>query len=215
MDKMKQKMKKKKKNNADSYLSIKKEVRRRLAVGRCRFIATLCPVASEEEARRFIERIKIEFSDATHNTFAYRVGFKRNLLERCSDDREPVGTAGPPILSVLRKAELTDTAMVVTRYFGGVKLGVGGLIRAYRAAAEEGLKAASTVRRVYMERLKARLPYENLGAATKLISSRKGKIISIEYGEDVVIDFHLRSRDKDGFRRALHDATRGRGYLLI
>lgn len=212
---MKKRMKKKKKSNDDSYLSVRKEVRRRLAVGKCRFIATLSPVANEEEARRFIERIKIEFSDATHNTFAYRVGFKRNLLERCSDDREPVGTAGPPILTALRKAELTDTAMVVTRYFGGVKLGVGGLIRAYRAAAEEGLKAASTVRRVCMERLKARLPYENLGAATKLISSQKGKIISIEYGEDVVIDFHLRSRNKDAFRRALHDVTRGRGYLLI
>ena len=74
-------MKKKKKNNDDSYLSIKKEARRRLVVGKCRFIATLSPVADEEEARRFIDRIKAEFFDATHNTFAYRIGFKRNLLE--------------------------------------------------------------------------------------------------------------------------------------
>lgn len=206
-------MKKKKKNNDDSYLSIKKEARRRLVVGKCRFIATLSPVADEEEARRFIDRIKAEFFDATHNTFAYRIGFKRNLLERCSDDREPVGTAGPPILSVLRKADLTDTAIVVTRYFGGVKLGVGGLIRAYRAAAEEGLKGAHTVRRICTERFKAHVPYDNLGAVTKLISSRKGKIISIEYGTEVAIDFLLRSGEKESLRRVLHDVTRGRGRL--
>lgn len=197
--------------SSDSYLTIKKEVRKRLNAGRCRFIASVSPAADEEEARRFIELIRTEFPDATHHVYAYRTGFGRKMLERCSDDREPAGTAGPPVLGVIRKMGLTGLVVVVTRYFGGVKLGTGGLIRAYRNAAEEGLKGVWVIRKVCLERMRARIPYECLGIITKLISSRKGEIISIDYDSDVTVDFLLRSGAKGAFKQDLYDRTRGRG----
>jgi uncharacterized YigZ family protein len=108
-----------------------KEIRRELIVVNSRFVATLAPVMSVEEAKAFIARIRGEFSDASHNVPAYLVGGGDSLIEHCSDDGEPSGTAGRPALAVLKGSGLGDVAVVVTRYFGGTKLGTGGLVRAY------------------------------------------------------------------------------------
>ena len=106
-----------------------------------RFIATVRPVKTEEEAKAFIEEMKKKYWNATHNVFAYQIG-ERNELQRFSDDGEPQGTAGMPVLSVLKGEDIKDTAIVVTRYFGGTLLGTGGLVRAYGHSAKEGLLAA-------------------------------------------------------------------------
>lgn len=106
-----------------------------------RFIAYVRPVKSEEEARAFIEEIKKKHYDARHNVFAYQIG-EKNELKRFSDDGEPQGTAGMPVLSVLTSEDIKNTAIVVTRYFGGILLGTGGLVRAYTAAAKAGLEDA-------------------------------------------------------------------------
>lgn len=200
-------------NPKDSYLTVSDEIRVNYAPGKCRFIATLAPVKDEKEARSFIDRIKEEFPDATHNTYAYRLGIGDNATERCSDDREPAGTAGPPVLGVIHKYHLTGIAIVVTRYFGGVKLGVGGLIRAYRGAAEEGVKNARLVRKVIMRRITVIVPYDSLGAVMRLISSQKGEIISIDYANEAKIECLLRPADLEKFNREVSDATRGQGTV--
>ena len=109
-----------------------------------RFIATVLPVHSEEEAIGFIEQMRKKYWNATHNCFAYVIG-EHFEIQRCSDDGEPGGTAGKPMLDVLMGEELHDTAVVVTRYFGGTLLGTGGLVRAYQAATKAGLLAITVI----------------------------------------------------------------------
>ena len=111
-----------------------------------RFIATVSPVKSEEEAQRFIEQIKKQYWDARHNCTAFTIG-SRHQLTRCSDDGEPAGTAGRPMLDVLLGEDIHDTCVVVTRYFGGTLLGTGGLVRAYSGAVQEALKASVILER--------------------------------------------------------------------
>ena len=199
--------------NASGYFTLKEEVRIRLPVGKCRFITTAAPVEDEQEARAFIQRVREEFADATHNVYAYRLGSGDAMVERSSDDREPAGTGGPPVLAILQKNNVSDAAAVVSRYFGGVKLGVGGLIRAYRSAAEEGIGQARLISKVRQEKLLVRIPYENLGTVLKVISSRQGDIIDIEYGQEVAVRISLQSGNKQELARELHDATRGKGIL--
>ena len=113
-----------------SYITIANEFRTEYIIEKSRFIATIAPVSTEEEAQAFIQRISKEFWDATHNCTAYAIG-PRQEQQRSSDNGEPSGTAGKPMLEVLKKTTITNVAVVVTRYFGGIKLGAGGLIRAY------------------------------------------------------------------------------------
>ena len=123
-----------------------------------RFIATVVPVETEEEALAFIESLRKKYWDATHNCYAYVVG-ERNEIQRCSDDGEPSGTAGRPMMDVLAGAGVHNAAVVVTRYFGGTLLGTGGLIRAYSLAVQEGLAAAEVITRIPGVKLKLTAEY--------------------------------------------------------
>ena len=123
------------------YKTILAQAEAEIVEKKSRFIATVRPVKTEEEAKAFIEEMKKKYWNATHNVFAYQIG-ERNELQRFSDDGEPQGTAGMPVLSVLKGEDVKDTAIVVTRYFGGTLLGTGGLVRAYGHSAKEGLLAA-------------------------------------------------------------------------
>ena len=123
------------------YKTILTQAEAEIVEKKSRFIATVRPVKTEEEAKAFIEEMKKKYWNATHNVFAYQIG-ERNELQRFSDDGEPQGTAGMPVLSVLKGEDIKDTAIVVTRYFGGTLLGTGGLVRAYGHSAKEGLLAA-------------------------------------------------------------------------
>ena len=117
-----------------------------------RFIATVCPVKSEEEAIAFIESMRKKYWNATHNCFAYVIG-EQFQMQRCSDDGEPSGTAGKPMLDVLLGEEIHDVVVVVTRYFGGTLLGTGGLVRAYSGATKEGLLASKVITKVHGQKL--------------------------------------------------------------
>ena len=128
------------KNNIYSYKTIAAEVRTKIAVGACRFYASLSFCRSEEEAHLFLQKVKEDLPGATHYAYAYCLGVGDALRARCDDDGEPAGTAGPPMLAVLEKEALTNIIVVGIRYFGGVKLGLGGLVRAYRFCAEAGVK---------------------------------------------------------------------------
>ena len=121
--------------------TIQKDVRTTYLINKSEFITTLKPVKSVEEAKAFFEKVKTEFNDATHNITAYTIG-KTGEAGHYSDDGEPSGTAGLPVLDVFRKNDITNFACVVTRYFGGIKLGAGGLVRAYSSAASQALKEA-------------------------------------------------------------------------
>ena len=134
-----------------SYITIANEFRTEYIIEKSRFIATIAPVSTEEETQAFIQRISKEFWDATHNCTAYAIG-PRQEQQRSSDNGEPSGTAGKPMLEVLKKTAITNVAVVVTRYFGGIKLGAGGLIRAYShsvaKAVQEGPKLLIAPRQI-------------------------------------------------------------------
>ena len=197
----------------DSFRTPGAPVRVRVPVGACRFIASLAPAASEAEARAFIDGVSREFSDATHNAYAYRVGRGDFALARSSDDGEPAGTAGPPMLGVLEKHSLTQVVVVGTRYFGGVKLGVGGLVRAYRSCAEEGVKAARIETHHFCHLLRIQVPYKHVGSILREIEGVKGTVKSIQYGSQVTVTALIREKYASLLVGRLKDASRGQARI--
>lgn len=145
-------------NTMEKYTTVKGFGEAEIVEKKSRFIAHVKPISSEEEAIKYIEEIKKQYWDARHNCYAYQLG-KRNQIQRYSDDGEPGGTAGMPILDVLRGRDIKDTIIVVTRYFGGTLLGTGGLVRAYGSAAKEGLMAAGLIERIPHIRQKFTVDY--------------------------------------------------------
>ncbi len=174
-----------------------------------RFIASLAPVGSAEAAMAFVEARREEFRDATHGCFAWRLGSGDDEW-RASDDGEPSGSAGRPILREIDGRRLTDTVVVVTRYFGGTKLGTGGLIRAYGGAAAAALDLAKIVERPVVETLRLRYAYDASGAVQGVLSAFDLDPIGSEYGAEVQIDVAVPVADVDQLKAALADATRGR-----
>ena len=133
-----------------------------IIINKSRFIGYAMPIETEEDALDFIEKIRTKHRDATHNVYAYVVGMDSNI-QRFSDDGEPSGTAGIPVLEVIKKEELRNVVVVVTRYFGGIKLGAGGLIRAYTKGAKIGLEAGQIVDMVLHQKIKVRIDYTAYG----------------------------------------------------
>ena len=141
-----------------------------------RFIATVVPVETEEEALAFIESMRKKYWNATHNCFAYAIGERHEIL-RCSDDGEPSGTAGKPMLDVLIGEELHNVAVVVTRYFGGTLLGTGGLVRAYASATQAGLSASKIITKRFGFKLKITTDYTGLGKIQYILGEKKIKTL--------------------------------------
>ena len=177
-----------------------------------RFIATVQPVDSEEEALEFIERMKKKYWDARHNCFAYVIGQKMEL-QRFSDDGEPSGTAGKPILEVLLGEEIHNTAIVVTRYFGGTLLGTGGLIRAYQAAAKAGLGQSVIVERIHGVVLEIRTDYNDLGKIQYLLGQRNLHTLDASYAEDVVLKALVPLVMADEVQKAVVEATGAKALM--
>ena len=151
-----------------------------------RFIATVVPVHTEEEALKFIEAMKKKYWNATHNCFAYVIG-EHDELQRCSDDGEPGGTAGKPMLDVLTGEEIHNAAIVVTRYFGGTLLGSGGLVRAYSSAAKQGLASSVIITKIPGVKLRLATDYAGLGKIQYIFGQRGIKILDSIYTDKVEI----------------------------
>ena len=151
-----------------------------------RFIATVVPVHTEEEALKFIEAMKKKYWNATHNCFAYVIG-EHDELQRCSDDGEPGGTAGKPMLDVLTGEEIHNAAIVVTRYFGGTLLGTGGLVRAYSSAAKQGLASSVIITKIPGVKLRLATDYAGLGKIQYIFGPRGIKILDSIYTDKVEI----------------------------
>lgn len=187
-----------------------KEIRRELTVSNSRFVATLAPVFSIDEAKAFITRIKAEFADASHNVPIYMVGHGDSEIAHCSDAGEPSGTAGRPALAVLRGSGLGDVAVVVTRYFGGTKLGTGGLVRAYSEAVRLVVEAVPRAEKVLTHTLMLAFPYTYLKRVRLLVAAQDGTVLDEAFAVDVTIVARLRVDKLHGFQAALSELTNGK-----
>lgn len=173
-----------------------------------RFIGYACPVKTEDEAIKFIAEIKSKHWDAKHNVYAYCI--RENGIIRFSDDGEPQGTAGMPVLSVIQKEGLTDCVVVVTRYFGGILLGGGGLVRAYSHASKLALAAAGIVTKKTWSVYKLSADYTFYAKIESIIRDLGGVIISTDFSENVYIEYRFCDKSEDKFNEKLADLTNGR-----
>lgn len=177
-----------------------------------RFIATLEPVESEEEAIAFIEKMKKKYWDARHNCSAYVIG-QRGELERCSDDGEPNGTAGKPMLEVLRGLELRNVVVVVTRYFGGTLLGTGGLVRAYTQSVKAGIENSVLVEKVLAVKLQIGTDYNGVGKIQYILGQNQIQILESDYGENVKITALVPLAMVERIQAEITEGTNGRAAL--
>jgi uncharacterized YigZ family protein len=186
------------------------EVRREQVVVNSRFIATLAPVASTEEARAFIARMKKEFADASHNVPAYIIGGGNTVTEYFSDDGEPSGTAGRPALTVLRGSGLGDVAVVVTRYFGGTLLGTGGLVKAYTESTQLVVSAVTRGRRVPVYIVMAAIPYNLLERIRLLTARNHGEVLGEDFAADITMTLMIPTESFDCFQQELREISAGK-----
>ena len=177
-----------------------------------RFIATVLPVSNEDEAVAFVESMKKKYWDATHNCSAYVIG-EHYEVQRCSDDGEPSGTAGKPMLDVLLGEDLHDTAVVVTRYFGGTLLGTGGLVRAYSAAVKEGLLSSTIITRKRGVKLNLETDYTGLGEIQYIFGERNIAILDTEYTDRVALEALVPEELLDKIKEEVTEATAGRANI--
>lgn len=175
-----------------------------------KFIATLTPVFSTEEARVFIARIKQEFADATHNVPAYIIGGGNTITEYCTDDGEPAGTAGKPALAVLRGSGLGDIAVVITRYFGGTLLGTGGLVKAYTESTQLVVNAVGRGRRIAVHVAMVAIPYNLLERVRLMVKRNHGEILGEDFAADITITLQFPVESFDAFQNELLELSAGK-----
>ena len=177
-----------------------------------RFIATVRPVESEEEALAFLEEMKKKYWDARHNCYVYSAGMNREFT-RCSDDGEPSGTAGRPMLDVILGEDIYNVAVVVTRYFGGVLLGTGGLVRAYSKAVQEGLAASKVILKQKGIALKITTDYTGIGKIQYIAGERNIPVLDSEYTDKVVMKLLVPVQDVESVKKAITEGTNGRAGI--
>lgn len=177
-----------------------------------RFIATLAPANSEEEAAAFIETVKKKYWDARHNCSAFVIGDKAQMT-RCSDDGEPSGTAGKPMLEVLLASEVRNVAAVVTRYFGGTLLGTGGLVRAYTQAVQAGLEASEIITMRYGAELEIITDYNGIGKIQYILGQMGLEIQDSEYTDIVTLKLIIPYEQSGMLRKEITEATAGRAHI--
>ena len=190
-----------------SYRTVKGPASVELVINKSRFIGQCFPITTESEALEKLAALRKQYWDATHNCYAYSVG-KKGEIARFSDDGEPGGTAGLPMMEVLRGAGVTDVLVVVTRYFGGVLLGTGGLVRAYSKACAQAIAAAGPVDMVPCDLIDYTVPYEQWARFEQELM-RRGAKVEAEYREAVYCRLAVDSRGSQGLRDALFDLSRG------
>ncbi len=194
----------------DPYLTPVDSARTEITVVNSRFITTVAPATSVETAKSVLEEVRGEMPDASHHVYAFRVGHGNSVIDGMSDDGEPSGTAGPPVLAVLRGTGLGDVIVIVTRYFGGTKLGTGGLVRAYGDAARSGLAAVKTALKIEKRLLGLELPYPLYESIKRLISAHEGIIEDETFAEQVTVIARFPRDHVDAFSDAVMEASAGR-----
>jgi uncharacterized YigZ family protein len=194
------------------YHTVKQTGEHEIIIQKSRFIAHIKRTESEAEAQEFIQTLKKKYWDATHNCSAYLIG-EHDQIQKANDDGEPSGTAGVPILEVLKKRKLKDTVVVVTRYFGGIKLGAGGLIRAYGKATSEGLDAVGIVERRLMRVCHVKIDYSWLGKIENELRSSIYILKNIQYQENVEIEVFVEEENQPAFSEWMIELTNGQADI--
>ncbi|MDI9242997.1 YigZ family protein [Fusibacillus kribbianus] len=197
-----------------SYLEAYKGGEGELVEKKSRFIATVRPVKSEAEAAAFIEEMRKKYWNASHNCTAFCVG-RNNELTRCSDDGEPGGTAGRPMLDVLLGEGIHNVCVVVTRYFGGTLLGTGGLVRAYSGAVKEGLKNSIVLDKRPGREAAVTCDYNGLGKLQYIAGQMKLPVLDIQYTDIVAARLMLPEADVDAFVKKVTEATNGKAVIEL
>lgn len=192
-----------------------RQIRIEMRVMNSRFIATIAPVFSVEEAKAFIQQIKNEFSGASHNVPAFIIGHEPSTTSHCTDDGEPSGTAGRPALAVLRGSGLGDAVVVVTRYFGGTKLGTGGLVRAYSDAVRQVLQELPLAEKVPTHVVMVALPYNLFEQIKLLVAAYDGRILDELFTADVTMTMQFRVTRFPEFQEALLELSHGLVEAII
>lgn len=189
------------------YITVERQAQDEFVERRSRFIGYVKPVVTEAEALEFINEIRTRHWDATHNVYAYVI--REQNLCRYSDDHEPQGTAGVPVLDVIRKSGLTDVCVVVTRYFGGVLLGAGGLVRAYSHGASIGLAAAGRREMITCYDCRLTCSYSQYGKLGSLLPENGAVLDDTLFEDNVTLCFHIPVGDIGAFNKKVADATGG------
>lgn len=188
-----------------AYKTVQQTAETELVEKKSRFIARVQPVTSEQEALAFIQEVKSEHYNATHNVYAYVL--RENNLQRYTDDGEPSGTAGMPVLDCIRKQGLTDVAVVVTRYFGGTLLGTGGLVRAYGGAASQGIRAAVPISRKLCDIYIIRCSYDLYGKVEYALNQAGYKIRGSDFGVEVQLEVCVLRGEGERLNQLLSETT--------
>lgn len=195
------------------YYTVKGYGEHELSIQKSRFICYINRAATEEEAQAFIQQIKKKHWDASHNCSAYLIG-EQDLIQKANDDGEPSGTAGVPILEVLKKRKLKDTVAVITRYFGGIKLGAGGLIRAYGSSTSEALNAIGIVERKLTRVMHTKIDYTWLGKVENELRNSHFQLKEIHYVDTVEVESYVEEEQKDQFIEWMTELTNGQGEVF-
>jgi uncharacterized YigZ family protein len=196
-------------NSSDEYLTVKSYVRHKIKVEGSIFIATAIPIGSEETANSYIQKISKEFFDATHHCFAWRIKKAGQESFKFSDAGEPRGTAGKSILSAIDSEKLYDVLVIVTRYFGGIKLGTGGLSRAYRLSAQTVLQKAQKVTRWITSEIGLSYPLNMTGKVNRILSKYGVRVLENDFGECANTKIQIRMSLLETIKKALVEATNG------
>lgn len=194
---------------AEPYLIPSIIQRTETEVAKSRFITTVGPTPTVEDAKGLLAAVRAEMPDASHHVYAYRVGFGSSVIESMSDDGEPSGTSGPPVMAVVRGSGIGDITVVVTRYFGGTKLGTGGLVRAYTEAAQIALKALATELKIAKALVGVELSYHQYTPIKRLLPGYEAEIESEDFGATVTLLLKMPRVNYESFYMAIIEETAG------
>ena len=183
-------------------------------IKKSRFIALVKEIKDESDARTLLKSAQQEFLDATHHCWAYRLGTGKNEITQYSDSGEPSNSAGPPILQAIKQEKVTNVMVVVVRYFGGLKLGISGLIKAYRDTARMGLQQAGKKTKYPMQEfIMEGIDYQSLGTILQSVESKSGRIEDVQYGEKVDLKVLLYSTEEEWIKKLFNNVTRGKAHI--
>lgn len=192
------------------YRVPKHPVRVETRVSNSRFITSIARADTAREARAFIQRVRQEMPDASHHVYAFKVGFGASVTEGLSDDGEPSGTAGPPTMAVVRGSDVGDVVLVTTRYFGGTKLGTGGLVAAYTRSAQAGFEALETEEKVTRLEFTLTVPYPLLEPMRRLLDAHQGVVEDEQFGAEICFRYTIPEEEVDRLADDIGDLTAGK-----
>jgi uncharacterized YigZ family protein len=196
------------------YRTVSKPVQVEFTEKKSRFITSVAPINSENEALQFLEKVRSQYWDARHNVYAYKI-VAESVVQRYSDDGEPAGTAGMPIMEAINRLNIINVILIVTRYFGGILLGASGLVRAYGKSAVSGIESAGIITKRLCDISKISLDYSMLGKVRNCLNERGYNIGNIQYDEEVKLFVPVPVDENDAFARLIDDLTGAKAVISL